>query len=406
MSSGYLRYPHIHGDLLTFVAGDDVWLAPAAGGRAWRLSVDDVPVSYPRFSRDGSRIAWTSWRDGSPEVYSAGTEGNAAERLTYWGDPQTRVTGWTAAGEVLAITSAYQRVGKYRRAYAVPDDGAPPRLLPFGAVGDVAIEDAGTALLTGSVVGEPAFWKRYRGGRAGQLWTATRADPLFTRVLPGLPGQLASPMLIGDRLFFLSDHEGTGNIYSCALDGSGVSRHTDHDGMYVRNPSTDGQRIVYHVAGDIWILDSPGAPAPRRLEVTLGSPAPARAPRLVSAQDHLGSLDCDRTGQASVVEVRGTVHWLTHKDGPARALHVDAAARARLPRVLGETGRVAWVTDAAGADALEIAGVDGNGGTRTIAEGLIGHAISLSAAPDGATVAVAAHDGRLLVVDVASGQVT
>ena len=90
-----------------------------------------------------------------------------------------------------------------------------------------------------------------------------------------------------------------------------------------------------------------------RLDVSLGSPAAARAPRLITAADHLGDLDCDRTGQASVVEVRGTVHWLTHKDGPARALHVDPGARARLPRVLGGTGKVAWVTDAAGPDALE-----------------------------------------------------
>ena len=363
MSSGYLRYPHIHGDLLTFVAGDDVWLAPAAGGRAWRLSADDVPASYPRFARDGARIAWTSWRDGSPEVYSAEVDGSTATRLTYWGDPQTRVTGWTAAGEVLAITAANQPAAKYRRAYAVPGDGTPPRLLPFGAVTDVAIEDAGTALLTGSVVGEPAFWKRYRGGRTGKLWTATAADPPhgaaeFTRVLAGLDGQLSTPMLIGGRLFFLSDHEGTGNVYSCGLDGGGVTRHTDHDGLYARNPSTDGRRIVYHVAGDIWVLDGPDAPAPRRLEITLGSPAAGRAPRLISAKDHLGALDCDQTGQASVVEVRGTVHWLTHKDGPARALHVDPGARARLPRVLGDTGQVVWVTDAAGDDALEIASVN------------------------------------------------
>ena len=412
MSPGYLRYPHIHGDLLTFVAGDDVWLAPAAGGRAWRLSADDVPASYPRFARDGSRIAWTSWRDGNPEVYSAEVDGSTAARLTYWGDPQTRVTGWTAAGEVLAITAANQPAAKYRRAYAVPGDGTPPRLLPFGAVTDVAIEDAGTALLTGSVVGEPAFWKRYRGGRTGKLWTATAADPPgaaeFTRVLADLDGQLASPMLIGGRLFFLSDHEGTGNIYSCALDGSGITRHTDHDGLYARNPSTDGQRIVYHVAGDIWVLDGPDAPEPRRLEITLGSPAAGRAPRLISAKDHLGALDCDQTGQASVVEVRGTVHWLTHKDGPARALHVDPGARARLPRVLGDTGQVVWVTDAAGDDALEIASVidEPEAETVRLADGLLGHVLGLAASPDGATVAAAAHDGRLLAVDVTSGQVT
>ena len=37
---GYLRFPHIHDDLLAFVAEDDVWLAPADGGRAWRLTSD------------------------------------------------------------------------------------------------------------------------------------------------------------------------------------------------------------------------------------------------------------------------------------------------------------------------------------------------------------------------------
>ncbi len=357
MATGYLRYPHVHGDLITFVAGDDVWLVAAGGGRAWRLSADGTQVSHPRFSRDGTRVAWTSWRDGNPEVYSSDTAGGDAARLTFWGDPQTRVTGWTADGDVLVISAAGQQAMKYRRAFAVPGSGdAPPRLLPFGPVNDLSMEPVATALLTGSVAAEPAYWKRYRGGRAGKLWVASAEDPLFTRVLAGIGGQLASPMLIGGRLFFLSDYEGTGNIYSCALDGTGLARHTDHDGMYARNPSTDGHRIVYHVAGDIWMLDGPDAPGPRRLDVSLGSPAAARAPRLVTAADHLGDLDCDRTGQASVVEVRGTVHWLTHKDGPARALHVDPGARARLPRVLGETGKVAWVTDAAGPDALEVAG--------------------------------------------------
>ncbi len=404
-SSGYLRYPHIHGDLLVFVSEDDIWLAPADGGRAWRLSADSAQVSYPRFSRDGATIAWTSWRDGAPEVYTTDTEGSAAERLTYWGDARTRVTGWTRHGEVLAVTATGQPESFLTWAYAVPLAGSPPRRLPFGPVADLALEEAGSALLAGRMNNEMAYWKRYRGGTRGKLWIATGEDPLFTRVLSGLGGQLGAPMLIGGRLFFLSDHEGTGNIYSCALDGGGIRRHTDHDGMYARNPATDGQRIVYHVAGDIWILDSPQAP-PRRIEVSLSSPAAARAPRLVSAEDHLDSLDCDRTGQASVVEVRGTVHWLTHKDGPARALHVDPAARARLPKVLGDTGRVVWVTDASGPDALEIASVAGETGTRVIAEGLLGQVHILTAAPDGATVAVAAHDGRVLAVGVASGQVT
>ena len=402
-----MRYPHIHGDLLVFASEEDIWLAPADGGRAWRLSADHAQVSYPRFARDGSRIAWTSWRDGNPEVYTADAEGNDAGRLTYWSDPRTRVTGWTRAGEVLAVSATGQPETYLTWAYAVPLEGSPPRRLPFGPVADLALEETGSALLTGRMNNEPAYWKRYRGGTSGKLWIATGQDPLFTRVLADLDGQFSAPMLIGGRLFFLSDHEGTGNIYSCALDGSGITRHTDHDGWYARNPASDGQRIVYHVAGDIWILDGPGAPGPRKLDITLGSPAVGRAPRLVSAKDHLGSLDTDRTGQASAVEVRGTVHWLTHKDGPARALHVDPAARARLPRVLGDTGQVVWVTDAAGDDALEIASVTDEPETETVrlAQGLLGNVLSLAASPDGNTVAAAAHDGRLLAVDVTSGQV-
>ena len=408
MASGYQRYPHLHGDLITFVAGPEVWLAPAAGGRAWRLSADDAQVSYPRFSPDGSRVAWTSWRDGNPEVYAADADGGDATRLTYWGDPQTRVTGWTAGGEVLAISAAGQPAMKYKRAFAVPalaGDGAPPRMLPYGPVSDVFIEEAATALLTGSVAGEPAFWKGYRGGRVGRVWVSSGDGP-FARVLAGLEGQLGSPMLVAGRLFFLSDHEGTGNIYSCALDGTGVRRHTDHDGFYARNPATDGHRIVYHVAGDIWVLDGPEAPEPRKLEVSLTSPSAARAPRLITARDHLGGLDPDHTGQASAVEVRGTVHWLTHKDGPARALFVDPGARARLPRVLGETGQVVFVTDAPGADALEVVAAAGDAPPVRLAEGALGSVLALAAAPDGATVAAAAHDGRLIAVEVASGRVS
>ena len=55
-----------------------------------------------------------------------------------------------------------------------------------------------------------------------------------------------------------------------------------------------------------------------------------------------------------MVEVRGTVHWLTHRDGPARALAVDPDARARLPVVLGPSGGAAWISDASGQDSLVV----------------------------------------------------
>jgi tricorn protease len=405
---GYLRFPHLHDDLLAFVAEDDVWLAPADGGRAWRLTSDGGQASHPRFSPDGATLAWTSWRDGGiPEVYTADTDGGTATRRTYWGDVRTRVTGWTSGDEVLATTAVDQPSAQRTMAYAVPL-GAPPRRLPFGQVNDLALTATATVLLTGQR-GDPSHWKRYRGGTAGRLWVASAEDPLFTRVLSNLNGQLAAPMIIGDRLVFLSDHEGTGNLYSTTLDGGDLRRHTDHDGFYARNPATDGTSVVYHVAGDIWRLDSVAADAqPRKLDIQLTAPPAARAPRVITAADHLGELDCDETGQASVVEVRGTVHWLTHADGPARALSVNPNARARLPRILGTTGKVAWITDAGGGDAIQIAEIEPESAAAaaTITSVDLGNVTQLVASPDGEKLAAASHDGRLALVDVASGEVT
>jgi len=127
-------------------------------------------------------------------------------------------------------------------------------------------------------------------------------------------------MLVGDRLVLSSrTTRAPATFYSCELGGGDLRRHTDHDGFYARNPATDGQRIVYHVAGDIWLLDASDAGGePRALDLSLGSPSAARAPKIITAASHLGELMPDATGQASVVEVRGTVHWLTHADGPAR----------------------------------------------------------------------------------------
>jgi tricorn protease len=468
-SAGYLRFPHLHQDLVTFVSEDDVWLGPVEGGRAWRVSADQTPASHPRISADGSLIAWNSTKDGQSEVYLAAADGGDQRRLTYWGDPFTRVTGWTPDGDVLAVSATGQPFGQNCWAYAIPatapdsrqdSNGRAPasgptsgpaaagahgaRRLPLGPLADVAMRPGAIALLHG-LGRDPAAWKRYRGGTAGRLWVAPSAggrtaDGPFTRVLASLGSQLACPMVAGGRLAFLSDHEGTGNVYSCAFDGTDLRRHTDHDGFYARNASTDGSRIIYHCAGDLWLLDSLDADSqPRRLELILGSAAPGRARRVISAETHLGGLSCDYTGRGSAVEVRGTIHWLTHRDGPARALSVTTGVRARLPQVVGSTGLVAWVTDAEGEDAIEIGPAEGplaglaaasqNGSTSTdgqpstgqpstdqpsdasrgirrLAAGAVGRVASMSASPDGTSLAVAARDGRLLVLDVASGNLT
>ena len=401
----YLRHPHLHGELVTFVAEDDVWLAPLGGGRAWRVSADQVPASSPRFAADGTHLAWTSWRDVEPEVHVAPTDGGPSRRLTHWADVNTEVIGWTAGGDVLAVSTVGQPSIRRTWAYAIDMAGV-SRKLPYGPVGGVATGPDGAVLLLSAVSREPAWWKRYRGGTAGKLWLDADGSGEFARFLPELNGNLASPMWVGDRVAFLSDHEGVGELYSCLPDGSDLRKHEvgAPGGFYARNATTDGRRVIFHRAGRLWLVDGLDAD-PRELDVRLGGPRMARAPYPVRASDDLGDVGPDRTGRGSAIEVRGTVHWLTHRDGPVRALAAEPGVRARHPRTLGAE-QVVWVTDAEGEDALEIAPIEGSvvGTTpRRIGAGRLGRVLEIAAAPDGRRVAVSTHDGRLLLIDVETG---
>ncbi|NUW43032.1 S41 family peptidase [Nonomuraea rhodomycinica] len=406
MTTGaYLRYPHLWGDLVTFVADDDLWLAPVTGGRAWRFTADRVPVSFPRFSPDGARIAWTSHREGAPEVFAAEVDGPRGDRLTHWGNAMTGTRGWSAGGDVLAVTAAGEGGRSRTWAYAVPLDGGPAVRLPYGWVSEVALGDGtvpgqadGRVATVSSLWREPSHWKRYRGGTAGKIWVDADGDGAFARLFADSDAQYWSVMWIGDRLAFLADTDGTGNLYSSLPDGSDLRRHTAHTEFYARHAATDGRRVVYAHAGDLWLLDGLDA-EPYRLDIRLSGPRAARAPRPAPAR--VGAFSPDATGRASAVEVRGTAHWVTHRDGPVGALRVQPGVRVRLPRVLGDGGKAVWVSDATGEDGLEV-GTPG-GEIRTLAAGELGRVLALAAAPDGKHVAVATHDGRLLVVDVETG---
>ncbi|MGW8485716.1 S41 family peptidase [Streptomyces sp. NPDC055886] len=426
-SPSYLRTPHLRGGLVTFVAETDVWTAPVEGGRAWRAGMEEGTARHPRISPDGALLAWTCERAGSPEVVLAPADGGAAVQLTYWGDGRTRVIGWTAEAEVLVVSTRGERATRRTWAWAVPVDGGPARRLPYGPVSGVGPGPGGAVLIqTPSMFGEAAYWKRYRGGTAGRLWIDRGGSGDFAPVHASIEGNFECPMWVGDRIAFLSDHDadhevdsaaggdiarpGAVRLWSSRPDGSDLRCHSRHT-LSVRNATTDGTRVVYQCGGRLWLLPdlAPGtSPAP--VEVSLGSPGAARAPFLVSAADALDGFDPDPTGHGSVITVRGSVQWLGSPEGPALELPAEPGSRAREPRVLGDTGKVAYVVVADGHEALEVAEVTAGPGAGTAPHrfggGRVGRVRELAAAPDGRSLAVATHDGRVLVADAGSGELT
>ncbi|MGI8666466.1 MAG: S41 family peptidase [Jatrophihabitans sp.] len=409
-STGYLRYPHVVGDQLVFTAEDDLWLAPAAGGRASRLTADAVPVSAPRLSPDGTTVAWVSLRNGEPEVFAMPVDGGPARQLTYFGHPTTTVIGFDPAGRLLVTSASGQPFRSQFWAYAIElSDGADasPTRLPYGPVNAVAHGPAGALLVGSGSQRDYAYWKRYRGGTASRFWLSGEGGE-FTELLAELAGSKTHPVWVGDRLAFLADFEGHGNVYSVAADGTDLRRHTDHDSFYARQLAGDGHRLVYQHAGRLWLLDELSAGSqPRLLDITLASPRAGRARRRLAAGDQLGELSVDRTGRASAIEIRGTIVWLTHRNGPARTIAARPGVRYRLPVVLASAGApdsVAYLSSAEGADAIEIAAADGS--TRRYGAGLLGRVLELVATADGSLLVAATHDGRVLSIATADGAIT
>lgn len=383
----------------------------APADRAWRITADRTKLGHPRFSPDGSHIAYTTWRTLDPEIHLAQVTGGPARRLTYWGSTDTRVCGWSPDGHILAVSSHGQPFSHFCWAYDVPTDGSPGGKLPWGPVHHIAVLDVEgdrkTLLLTGKPPHEPAAWKRYRGGATGRLWLHGE------RLLEDLDGHLDAPMFVSGRIAFLSDHEGVGNLYSCLPDGTDLRRHTDHDAFYARHAASDGTRVVYQCAGEIWLVDDLAADSvPRRVDVEIGGPRAGRRTYQVPAAQHVDALSVDTTGRASAVVVRGSLYWLTHRDGPARTIVDTPGVRVRLPEMLGTGGQVAYVTDAEGEDAIEIAYLpraSGDREPRRLASGQLGRVQELVSDPDGERLAIASHDGRLLLVDAtedSNGEVT
>lgn len=405
--AAYLRYPAIRGDRLVFVTDDDIWVGSVDTGESWRLGAGPAKLRRPRFSPDGNHLAWTSDIAGAPEAWVAALDGGEPRRLTWWGDPATIVLGWRDDATVMVATAAGEPYAWQGWAWAVPVDGGVPERLPYGPVTEVAPAPAPSgAVVLGADQSamSGAAWKRYRGGTAGKLWIDPTGSGDFQRFATHLGGQLEDPGWVGERVVFVSDHEGWGNVYSLLPDGTDLRRHSDHGDAYARDAATDGRRVVYGCSGDLWILEdlAPGS-APRRLEVRLGSARRGRLPYVIDASGALGSYVPAADGRASAIVVRGAAVWLTHRDGPAVLLAPGGAARARMAAPLG-AGHAVWVTDTEGDDGLEIAAVDGTG-HRRLAVGGLAQVVGLAASPDGAWVATGGDDGSVRVVEVASGSV-
>ena len=298
--SNYYRFPTIYEDQIVFGSRDQLWLANTNGSVARCLTQNAALKVHPFFSPTGNHIAYSCNITGASEVYLLDPNLPGSEkRLTYLGS-NLRTVGWSNDKILFASNSSKPFPAPFWLA-SVSKNGKISSF-PFGpAVAMATSQTEGTVICRNELM-EAFAWKQYRGGSRGNLWIDRTNAGNFEPLLQ-IDGNFSRPCWIGDRLFFLSDHDGLNHVYSCTSFGKDLIKHSTHDKYYARHLSTDGKRLVFSLGADIFLLD----PAEKISKIDIQLPAQEEKWRFrkASLEKNLQAIASSPTGESHALTIRG-----------------------------------------------------------------------------------------------------
>lgn len=400
-----LRYPDVSATHISFVYGGDIWIAPKSGGVAQRLSSPRGEESFPRFSPDGSRLAFTGNYNGNNDIYVMPATGGQPVRITH--HPSTdRVVDWYPDGRsILFATSMSSEKDRFNKLYRVSASGGLPQPLPmpYGEFGALS-SDAKLIAYTPNTL-DFRTWKRYRGGLTSDIWLFG-LDNNSARKISDPNADDTQPMWHGTTLYYLSDRGDNLRHNLWAFD-TRTNQHrqvTNFTEWDVRFPSVGPNDIVFENGGRLYTLALDQANAtPREVKIQVYTDLAALQPQAVKVGTRVNNPALSPTAKRAIFESRGEIISVPAENGMPR-LHTQRSSSAeRYPAWSPDGKSIAYWSDRTGEYELTVRNADGSGDERTVSKLGPGFRYRIYWSPDSKTVGFMDHAQRVLLLDVATG---
>jgi tricorn protease len=233
------------------------------------------------------------------------------------------------------------------------------------------------------------------------LWCDISGNGIFQRLL-NLSGNIADPCWVGERIYFLSDYEGVGNVYSCTPHGEDLRRHTNHSDFYARHLSSDGQRLVYHAGAELYLFD-PDTEIVQHLNAELPSVRTQRNRKFVSAASYLDTYELHPQGYAIALTARGKAFSMGNWEGPVLQHGEPDGVRYRFLKWLNDGKRLVAINDATGRESLIVFNPEEADEPQTFPDIEFGRAVNMVVSPTDDVVAITNHRNELIAVNLDEG---
>lgn len=262
------------GTKIAFTYKGDIFTVPAGGGRATQITSNSEYDGMPVWTPDGKRIVFMSTREGSDDIFITSSEGGKPRRLTTNSGNEKPLT---FINDSTLLFNASQLVGRntarspfLTQMYTINVNNESPRphLYLSVPVTSANANSKGQLLYQDRKGVEDVLRKHEHSSGTADVWLYDNGS---FRQLTDYNGGDQSPVWgKGDTYYFVSDKDGTLNVFESSIDGKTAKQLTKFSKHPVRTLSAASNGLLaFSWDGDIYTL-RPGS-EPQEVNVTVNT---------------------------------------------------------------------------------------------------------------------------------------